>query len=595
MAITLNRLISRGPDKVDAEIEFAQHNCLIRGGSDTGKSYIRDCLWYMLGGDKQPKHIPEDEGYDTLLLELTFDKEDLLIVRGLRGGSAAIYKGNIELPTQKWESIDEDLNDLIVRMAGAAGKQTLRSSSRKGAITSGDLRHWFLLSQPTMISEDPTSGGSHSDRPQRVAAFHVCLTGNDDSAVVLSQSKAEKDRISGRIFSAEEGIKRALSGIPPEANKEEVLKALGRVDEALTIVTEQYETRAKQLREIRSKLNETTSRFKTISSELTQSQTMLDRFNLLNAKYESDLERLGAINEGTAFYQTLDVILCPVCGSDFDQHQNSLHSPQQYRVAVSAEVKKIFELQSGLLESIKAENIRLFAKRNMANQIQSELTQLENLEKNATMGLRVEFTSDPRELALRRSDLSSQLNLFEEIERLKIEIDNLKLSKRSKPSKLTRDAYQSAIDVAAYAKNLLSSWGFKDINSVRLDTDSCDLIINERERLSYGAGRRALYLSALSIAFLIHSSTNNYPHLGFVVIDSPLKAYADPDSSEVKEIPVATITQGFYSWLALFDGPGQIIILENEKVPNSILNQFRPIQFGSDRPGFYPRLIRDNS
>ena len=73
MAIVLKRLKSVGPDREDAVLEFGEKRTLIRGPSDTGKSYIRDCLWFLLGGDKVPKKFPLAEGYQEL--QLRFESE----------------------------------------------------------------------------------------------------------------------------------------------------------------------------------------------------------------------------------------------------------------------------------------------------------------------------------------------------------------------------------------------------------------------------------------------------------------------------------------------------------------------------------------
>lgn len=47
MAIVVSKLQSIGPDRETAKLEFSPKSFLIRGPSETGKSYIRDCLWYL--------------------------------------------------------------------------------------------------------------------------------------------------------------------------------------------------------------------------------------------------------------------------------------------------------------------------------------------------------------------------------------------------------------------------------------------------------------------------------------------------------------------------------------------------------------------
>lgn len=42
---------------------------------------------------------------------------------------------------------------------------------------------------------------------------------------------------------------------------------------------------------------------------------MRERFMLLDLKYASDLARLGATDEGIAFFQALAETPCPLCGT----------------------------------------------------------------------------------------------------------------------------------------------------------------------------------------------------------------------------------------------------------------------------------------
>lgn len=84
-----------------------------------------------------------------------------------------------------------------------------------------------------------------------------------------------------------------------------------------------------------------------------------------------------------------------------------------------------------------------------------------------------------------------------------------------------------------------------------------------------------------------------HPHLGFVVIDSPLKSYADPKSKEQRDIAVSTVTDRFYAWLAKWQGPGQLVILENQEIKDDSKALLKPLEFIGDgdedgRPGFYP-------
>jgi len=92
-----------------------------------------------------------------------------------------------------------------------------------------------------------------------------------------------------------------------------------------------------------------------------------------------------------------------------------------------------------------------------------------------------------------------------------------------------------------------------------------------------------------------HALENGHPHLGVVVLDSPLKTYADPDSTEEYEVPPATVIDQFYAWLSAWSGRGQVIVLENEPIKPETAAALEPITFtrvrGKGRYGFYP--LRD--
>jgi hypothetical protein len=78
-----------------------------------------------------------------------------------------------------------------------------------------------------------------------------------------------------------------------------------------------------------------------------------------------------------------------------------------------------------------------------------------------------------------------------------------------------------------------------------------------------------------------------------VVIDSPLKSYADPKNKENKDVDAGTVTSRFYDWLSKRKSPGQIVILENEEINDPARGILKPTEFIGEaddkgRKGFYP-------
>lgn len=602
MAITLKQLSVYGPDLLPAVVSFDGHRTLIRGPSETGKSHIWDCIWFLLGGTGTLEQFPESQGYDLLELAFLHDKHEYLVRKAMAGGAARVLVRLDEIwivagGPNLLQDTAQDLGELLVKLSGADGKKVLRSRSEKGAITGDDLRHWALLSQPGMISRDATKGKGHGS-DKRVSSYSLFLSGLDDSAVELYKSSSVKDQAKGKLAAAESELARLKGLIPAGTDRESNVAGLALIDERLDMFATQLQARSSVLKELRQKIAVEGDALITASTQLARATSMRERFALLDLKYSSDLARLGATDEGIAFFQALEETPCPLCGTPVEEHVDPSNmkprAPTKYRDAIAAEAEKIRELRRGLQPSMAHEQGRIAA---TTADVQRLTVSLKALEEQETFVLRAagqEFDADPRELAESHTRFSSLIDAFDESDRLKGEIARLEQETKQKRTPLVRNVGTHGDEVGKIARQMLNDWGFTSIKSVYIDPAACDLVVDGRRRLSYGAGKRGLFLSAMTIALMQHALKEGHPHLGVVVLDSPLKAYAQKDSADNtdRDIPTATVNASFYGWLSRFKGPGQIIVLENEAVDPVTARALDAIEFTDDnthgRQGFYP-------
>lgn len=601
MAIALRHLLVHGPGLLPAKVVFDGRRTLIRGPSDTGKSHIWKCIWFLLGGTGALEPFPESQGYDSLELAFLHGEHEYLVRKAMSGSAARVLVRMDDLlvpdgTPNPFEDVDQDLGELLVRLSGAAGKLVLRNRSEKGPLTGDDLRHWALLSQPGMISEDATKGKGHGS-DKHVSSYSLFLSGLDDSAVELYKTASQKDQAKGRLAAAEAELARLRGVIPADTDRASAVAALAEVDERLDMFATQLQARSAVLKELRQQIFVAGDALTTATTQLASATSMRERFTLLDLKYTSDLARLGATDEGIAFFQALAETPCPLCGTAVEQHvdPDSLkpRTPTKYRDALAAEAGKIRALRRGLQTSLAHEQTRLATATADVQRLTASLTALEEQEKVVLRGASLEFDSDPRDLAESHTRFSSLIDAFDEAVRLTGEIARLKEATKQKQTALVRNVGQHGNDVGAIARQMLNDWGFTSIQSVYVDPKACDLVIDGRRRLSYGAGKRGLFLSAMTIALMQHALRSGHPHLGVVVLDSPLKAYAQKETPDNdREIPTATVNTSFYSWLSRFEGPGQIVVLENETVDSVTARALDAIEFTDDytrgRQGFYP-------
>lgn len=601
MAITLKKLSVRGPVVTPAEVSFNSVQTLILGPSDTGKSHIYDCLWFLLGGTTALEQFPESSGYDSLELLFTQGEHEYVVRKAMAGGAATVFVRMVELGVSengpnRWEPIEQELSQLLVKLSGAEGKLVLHNRSKKGAITGDDLRHWALLSQTSMIAKEFASGPKQY-APKRIASFSLFLSGLDDSAIETYLSTSEKDQIAGQLKAAELDLRRTAAGIPAAADRTATAKALARVDEGLDRLSTQHEARSSALRELRQRISSEGDKLGEASTRLASTTSIRERFLLLEQKYSSDIARLGATDEGIAFFEVLPETPCPLCGTPVDHHiasaDLSSRTPKKYRAAIAAEADKIRELRAGLLQSVQHEETRIEKATADVQWLSASLKALEREEAEVLETAGHEFDVDPRQLAEQHTELSSLLNAFDEVERLTQEIKRLTEAKKQKKTPLNRNVGANGDEVGKYAHEMLASWGFTSIQSVHVDAEAGDLVLDGRRRLSYGAGKRGIFRSALTIALMKHALEMGFPHLGTVVLDSPLKAYAQKESTDTdRDVPPTTVNESFYFWLSAWSGPGQIIVLENEPAAPAVAAALHVTKFTDDysegRQGFYP-------
>ena len=58
----IESVIVSGPELADAAVFFEKGANVVQGGSNTGKSYIVQCIKFALGATKPPKPIKESRG-----------------------------------------------------------------------------------------------------------------------------------------------------------------------------------------------------------------------------------------------------------------------------------------------------------------------------------------------------------------------------------------------------------------------------------------------------------------------------------------------------------------------------------------------------
>ena len=132
-----------------------------------------------------------------------------------------------------------------------------------------------------------------------------------------------------------------------------------------------------------------------------------------------------------------------------------------------------------------------------------------------------------------------------------------------------------------------------EADRVYFDGDSRDVVISGKPRGSRGKGMRAITHAAFSICLMEFALGRELPHAGFVVLDSPLLAYREPEGDE-DDLTGTDVQERFYEYLGK-RCQGQTIVLENLDPPSSVQDAPQSVMFSKnpqiDRYGLFPHAL----
>jgi hypothetical protein len=608
-AFTIAEVRFRGPNVADAVVQFAPGLCVIAGPSNTGKSLIRAAINFVFGSKDPMKSIAEAAEYRTILVEIrTADGPTVTFERQWQGGDIKQYHALAKdiqpntpatvLAAKHSADNQQNISAALLSLAGLSGRKLCKNQAGDlRNLSSRDFVEYLLISEERIITElSPIHTASYTDKTFETSLFRALLTGHDDAGIISAPvSKDEKSRIAGQ----EEAIERIKADIqnriPLDGRTEEDLQRIAAAMDARIAeqsrLLQNYRTDLAGLEQRRRELEQDHHRTLT---RLTQVEANLKRFDLLNRQYESDLKRLQSTVEAGNLFADHPEGPCPICGAEPIHQQHGITQEQldNFTTACSAEAEKIQTRQADLAGTMS----RLTSER---DNLQTELTTIAKQRAETAQSFKdilgpsiTDIDGDLTDLGEQRAAIGATLALYEQLHRLdEIEQQGMQAqTPRSKKDKAFAPLPPSAYDEFARAvQELLKVWSFPELDRVVYDTRAEDIVVSGKARKDNGKGYRAITYAAFMIGILLETRRKNLAHPGFVLMDSPLVTYREPD-----EHIGAGVKNAFYRNLATNLGSAQVIVLENEEPPEELKTSIAYTAFTKNRDlgryGLFPPL-----
>lgn len=614
-SVVVRSIALTGPSLPDAVAEFGSGLNVLYGASNTGKSFTLKAIDNMLGSESVLPNPKIRQGYDSVWLGLEFrDGQTKTIYRAASGGDFVLYEGLIH-SNPETGGAKINVNELILGASGLLGKKVVSNADgQKQSLTIRTLAPYLLVSETAIIDErSPILTGQYQSATAEKNIFRLLLTGLDDSGVVaIEPKKSRKARNEAKIELVDELIARL------EAKLGEQLTQRHLVTEQLNRLTSVIDQLSDRLRSAQSEIDRETAvrreafeRRNNESARFRELEITVGRFRWLLESYASDVARLEALEEAGSLLALRSERPCSLCGAAPEHHTSYSGGPsiEFTKAAASAELARLRRDRRDLettIASLTAEAVGLHSSiESLGADVARLSSSIAELRPNEAV-LRSEF----QEKWKVRGELIDTLRRFEERDDLLARRQELEAaSKRKATSSPKLTVGISGPTGHAFSKivqEVLVAWQFPGTPEVTFEDSTQDIRVDGQDRKDNGKGVRAILHSAFKVALLIYCQRQNLPHPGFLVLDTPLLTYRDPLVSKHGELDAdeqrlksTGLNDAFYAHLHSLGASVQIIVLENEDPPPSIVALGNTQVFegtgGNKRVGFFPVQSRRQS
>ncbi|PZR19209.1 MAG: hypothetical protein DI539_14805 [Flavobacterium psychrophilum] len=580
-----------------AIITFEKGLNIIAGPTGTGKSYIYQCINYMLGSSKKPKAITQAEAYRTLELTiLSYEGIQYVLTSDLKGGaifvSSRMVEGKRKLSRKHKAGDTETISGFLLELNNLYGRKIRKNAKGKTRdISFRDVARFMMVDENSIITDgSPILSGQHTSATEEKSTFKLLITGRDDSDVIEELSKDEVKYRNGKIHLLTELIYTETKELHTFSENAEAQLMIQRIDGAIVDANARHADLKNNFFELDSNRNGIAKKISELRGNVIYNEELLKRSSILKSQYLIDSERLNSTIEASYLLGTTEESgPCPVCSKPMDCKEHD----ENVSLVIAACNSEIQKIQKLLDEVSKADAIIL--EENMV--INVEIEKLEESLGDVTDLLENGVVKEMEELFAKISELNSaKINLLKVVF-IKEKIDSLQQQKNVLANSLTKQGegnfgglLTSQVEVlSGILKNVLEGFNFEDVTHVTFSESKNDFVISGEDRELAGKGIRAITYASFLIALQELLYDKEYS-IGPCIMDSPLVTYRKP-KAENEGITI-DLAMDFYRYVADNTKIMQTIILENEEPPSDVLDKINLITFtkqtSNGRYGFIP-------
>lgn len=556
-----------GAGKVDGVINFTDGLNIIQGRSNTGKTWILKCIYYLFSSDTRPYSpltgYTDIEGvfltrrYGRITISRKLDEEKVTVVAESKEVEDGEYDTNYKKASLHY------LNDLWLRIIGL--DETIKVP--KTARYARERMSWTNIASVFFADENEIDKSeSIVIKDQRyetplIASLYFLLTGDYKKGipeitkpeVATAKKKAVIDYIEEQVASLTE--KRIsyimqleeLAGLDIEKEMQELSDHIQEVQQEIRELIEENTAIVRQMAEYQQ--------------EDANCRVLLDRYESLISQYKADLQRLYFISKGEQAVKGLpENGVCPFCGGELHPEDDD-----SYLEAINAEIKRIASELTVIAatensvrdeqESIRKNIEELQVRRAEVNkalddknrEIQNYRSGLHRFKDYTTLQTGIDFVND--QLAILGQKKVAELQ-----------------KQKNPPLYHAKQEFEEEVGTGfnVLLNKILKECNYRNAGYASWDFDTFDILMDGVPKSEdQGKGYRSFLNSVVALMLYEYFNSDDvFIKPGFLMIDTPLLGFDENEDGFGDN----TIKKGLYQYFINHQGDGQVIIVDNLNV-----------------------------
>ena len=582
----IKALLVNIPGRESASIKFTPGLNLITGPSNTGKSWIPDCINYVLGAEETRIEVP--------------DKTEIVLVIGNATGEVTLRRfigdNIINLSTSRYDINSGDYScakgaknpiaPVLLSLLGIEDDCMIIKNSRfdRQRLT---LRTFLYLciAEQTPIQK-MTSILLPEQKTQRTAALSALLflmTGNSFSEEDPKEAKQIKE---ARRQAVIEFIRHQMAELHTQQAElterkkqlpEETASIQAKIQNLTGLVAATEEQIKSALDESQSLLRE----IYTVNKQLTECSLLRNRYAELSSQYESDVKRLTFIVEGQiSDSQNEPLEVCPFCGSPTKKHEHPayIHAAQIELNKIISQQRDLSAADSDVAQEDQELRKKLFRLKETRKKIDDSISEelrpkVESLKRSLEhYRAAIEVDSETALLDRYQKDMVRSLELYQ----VPIARETVSFDPKA------HFAGDIQFDLDNMLDYIFRECHFDGYSNVYLDLKKFDIVVNGSHKKSYGQGFRTFMNTLLLLTIHDYLSSDRCAYSpGFLIIDSPIMSL-----KEVDEAASGNMKTSLFKYLLSHQEGYQKIIIENTP-PDLDYSEINLIHFTGTSEGRY--------